>query len=377
MEKGDKKIFLLGGSSFLNDIGSEMITPLLPFLILSFGGAGLAVGLISGLREGLSSLIKLFGGWFSDKTGKRKGFVVGGYIFSVISRSLLALATSWYYIIALVSLERFGKIRDPPRDAIIADSAKLRGRAFGIHQMMDTSGGIIGALLVLLLFWKLGWSFKAIIITAAIISALSIIPLLFLKKTRVKPKNIKLFRGIRCLDPSLKYLIFVLSVFTLGNFGLYLFILLIVKNITNSFVIPLLFFLGFNIISAGFTVFFGKLSDKVGRKKVLMTGFVLFLIISVALMFNGDNLKSLAVIFAFYGLVYAITLSNQKAFIIDFAEGCKGTAIGFYYFVIGLVNIVAGLIAGLLWDVSPTTMFTYTSITAITAIILLGFVKEK
>ncbi len=377
MKRGDKNIFLLGSSSFLNDIGSEMITPILPFLIISLGGAGLAVGLISGLREGLSSLVKLFGGWFSDKTGKRKSFVFFGYSISVVFRFLLAFATSWYYIVTLVSLERFGKIRDAPRDAIIADTTKKRGRGFGIHQMMDTSGGIFGALIVLLFFWKLQWSFTSIIITAAVISSFSIIPLFFVKNTDKKPQKVKLFKGIKELSPKLKYLIFVLAVFTLGNFGLYLFILLIVKNITGSFIIPLLFYLLFNIISASFTVFFGKLSDKIGRKKVLMSGFILFLAVSLAFVFNGTNLTGIAIIFAFYGLVYAITLSNQKAFVSDLADEHKGTAIGFYYFVVGIVNIFAGLLAGLLWDISPKIMFMYISIVALIATILLAFVKEK
>ena len=376
MKKGDRNIFLLGGSSLLNDIGSEMITPILPFLIISFGGAGLAVGLISGLREGMSSLVKLFGGWLSDKTGKRKSFVLFGYLISIIFRFLLALASSWHSIITLVSLERFGKIRDAPRDAIIADTTKKRGRGFGIHQMMDTSGGILGALIVLLLFWKFHWSFSSIIITAAAISVFSIIPLFLLKNTDKKPQKIKLFKGIRELSPKLKYLIFVLAVFTLGNFGLYLFILLIVKNITGSFIIPLLFYLLFNIISAAFTVFFGKLSDKIGRKKVLLSGFILFLIVSLAFTFNATSLTAIAIIFAFYGLVYAITLSNQKAFVSDLANNNKGTAIGFYYFVVGIVNIIAGLIAGLLWDISPEIMFTYISVIALMAVILLAFVKE-
>ncbi|MCK4650041.1 MFS transporter [Candidatus Pacearchaeota archaeon] len=377
MKKGDKNIYLLGGSSLVNDIGSEMITPLLPFMITAFGGAGLALGLISGLREGLSSLVKLLGGYLSDITGKRKHFIFLGYFTSVIFRVFLAFATSWHQIITFISLERFGKIRDAPRDAILIDTAKKRGRSFGIHQAMDTSGAIIGSLFVLLLFWKFQWSFPKIILTAAAISTLSLVPLFFLKTKKLKPKKTNFLKSLNSLNPKLKYIILTLSVFTLANFGLYLFILLMIKNITGSFVIPLLCYLLFNIISAAFMIFFGKLSDKIGRKKVLLSGFLLFAAVSLAFVFNTSDLKSITIIFAAYGLVSAITLSNQKALVSDFAGDMKATAMGVYYFVTGLVNIAAGLIAGILWDISPQIMFTYIFAVAIIATILLAFVKEN
>ncbi|MEM3116705.1 MAG: MFS transporter [Candidatus Pacearchaeota archaeon] len=129
-----KNVSLLGSSSFFNDIGSEMITPLLPFYITSLGGGGVAIGLLSGLREGLASIWKILGGWFSDLTGKRKIYIFLGYLVSTLFRFMLLLANSWQHIALFVSLERFGKARDPPRDAIISDSVKKTGRALGFFK---------------------------------------------------------------------------------------------------------------------------------------------------------------------------------------------------------------------------------------------------
>ncbi len=361
----------------VNDISSEMITPLLPFLIASFGGTGLAIGLISGLREGLASLIKLIGGWLSDITGRRRRFIFLGYITSIIFRIALIFATTATQIISFVSLERFGKIRDAPRDAILIDASKTKGRNFSIHQAMDTSGAIIGSLLVILLFWKLNFSFQTIIAIAAAISIFSLFPLFFVDKTSRKKQNISLFHSTDYLSPHLKYIILTLSIFTLANFGLHLFILVIAKNLTNSIIIPLLLFLLFNVISASLIIPFGKLSDKIGRKPVLMTGFILFLILSIAFIFNGESIYAITILSALYGVVNALTLSNQKALISDHAGKAKGTAMGLYYFATGLVSIVAGLFAGILWDISPETMFTYITIITTIAIILLAFIQEK
>ena len=376
MKKGDKNIALLGGSSLFNDIGSEMITPLLPFYITSLGGAGLAVGLLSGLREGLSSLFKLLGGWASDRIGKRKPFIFLGYFISMISRFLLAIATSWQYLISLISIERLGKLRDAPRDAIIASSTKRRGRGFGIQQMMDTAGGVIGTIIVLFLFWKLGLSFKMIILIAGGISILSLVPLFFVKDPKTPKIKKNLIEGIKHLDKRLKYFIFVASIFTIANFGLYMFLLLRARDITGNIVIPLVLYILFSLTYAAFAIPFGKLSDKIGRKKVLIMGYVLFLFVSISFVYVNMILY-LAIAFVLYGLVYAITQSNQRALVADLSGEMKATAMGFYYSVTGLVNIPAGIIAGLLWDVSYKIMFSYISIVAVLSVILILFVKEK
>src|SRR3989339_98214 len=338
LKKSKKDIIKLGTASMFNDVGSEMITPLLPLLINSLGGGGVAVGALSGLREGLASLFRLFGGWISDKTGKKMPFVFFGYFFSVLARLLLSLATSWQYIIALVSFERFGKIRDAPRDVMISDLTKRRGEGFGIHQMMDTTGSVIGSILVLILFWKLQLSFTTIIIIAGFLSAFSILPLFFVKESKSKSKKMSgnFFKDIKCLNHNLKYLILVTSIFTLANFGLYMFLVLMAKQMTGSVSIGLLLYVLFNIVWAIF-----------------------------------------AIPFILYGLVYACTQSNQRAYILDLSKGCKGTSLGIYYMVNGLVSIPAGIIAGFFWNISVHAMFIYLGFMSVSAIIFLIFTKEK
>lgn len=375
-KEGERNVKLLGASSFFNDVGSDMIAPLMPFYVTAFGGAGIAVGLLAGMREGLSSLFKIFGGWLSDKIGKRKIFVFLGYLASVVFRFLLVLAGSWQQVVALVSLERLGKARDAPRDAIIEDSTKKTGKGFGIAQMMDTSGAILGTSLVLLLFWKLNLEIKNIFFIAACIAILSLIPIFFVKEPRFKKTRKGFFEGISSIPLQLKYFVFVAAVFSLGNFGLYMFLLLRAQQLSGNFIAPLGMYLLFNIFWAGLSVQFGKLSDRIGRKKVLVAGYALFLAVSIGFIFVS-NLYWFAALFALYGVVYAMTNANHRAFVADLSDGMKGTEMGFYYFVTGIITIPAGIAAGALWDASPETMFIYISAIALVSLVLLAFVKKK
>ncbi|MEX0920039.1 MAG: MFS transporter [Candidatus Pacearchaeota archaeon] len=374
--ENSNNIKLLGGSSFFNDIGSDMISPILPFYITALGGGGIAIGLLSGLREGLSSLLKILGGWISDLEGKRKKFVFLGYSISVVFRFLLLIASTWQQVTAFVSLERFGKARDAPRDAIISDSTKKSGHGFGLQQMMDTSGAVVGTLIVLFLFWRFEPDFKSIILLASIIGTFSLIPILFVKEPKVKKMRKNLLKGIGSLDKDLKYFILVSSVFTLSNFGLYMFLLLRAQELSGNFIVPLAMYALFSLFYAGFSIPFGNLSDKFGKKNVLFAGYSLFFFLTLGFV-HVSNLFVFAGLFGLYGMVYAITKPGQIAFVSDLTKDMKGTAFGFYYFATGLITIPAGLIAGVFWNVDPAAMFYYLAVVAFISIILLAFAKEK
>jgi MFS family permease len=368
-KRGKRDVYLLGSSSFFNDIGSEMITPIVPFFINSLGGSGVSIGLVSGLREGLSSLLKLFGGWFSDRLGKRIGIVFFGYVFSAIMKILISLAQTSTQLISAVSFERIGKMRDAPRDAIISKIAKTRGHNFGINEMMDKLGGMIGTILVLLLLYFMHADFRTIVLIAAGISLLSIIPLFFVRDSETPKLKENFFKSIFSLDKQLRKTILMIALFSLANFGLYMFFLLRTQEITGSTTIPLVLYVFFNLIIAIFSKPMGKYSDRVGRRNVIFFGYILFSVVCLGFAY-ATSLTIVAALFCLYGLVIAMTEPVQRALIGDLSDGSRGTAMGLYHFSIGIATILGGLIAGYLWDVNRFVMFYYLAAVAIIAAII-------
>ncbi len=376
---GSRNAKLLGFSSFFNDIGSNAISAILPFYIIALGGGGIALGLMSGLRDGISSLFNMLGGWISDKVGKRKPFVFSGYLVSDIFKFLLFISGSWGQAVVFDSASRIGKFRDSPRDAIIAKSKKARGKKFGIQQTLDSAGALIGTILALILFWKLAFSFKTIILISACLALVSLFTVSLVRdyKTRKSEATKKSGNNNKILSRKLKYFTLVASVFIFGNFGLYMFLELRAKEITGSIVAPLILFVLFNLTYSAFPILFGKLSDKIGRKKVLLFGYGLFFAISLCLIF-ATNIIFLGILFVLYGVVMAVTDSGQRAVVSDLAGSSgKGTAFGFYYFATGIMAVAGGLIAGFLWDAHYTAMFAFISAFSFVSVIMLLFFREK
>ncbi|AEH07291.1 MFS transporter [Methanothermococcus okinawensis] len=375
----NKNVFLLSIVSFITDVSSEMIMPILPMFISSLGGSSVIIGLVGGLRDSIASILKVISGYYSDRTGKKKIFVLLGYFTSSIFKLLLSFSKTWLGILSFAVLERVGKgIRTAPRDAIIADSTVgKRGKGFGIHRAFDTLGAIIGSITVFILYWFLKYGFNEIIFIAAIISFFAVIPIYFVKEPKSNKSYLSLRLSLKSLSKPLKLFILVSAIFTLANFSYMFFILRAQEYFVGklSVGIPILLYVLFNIFYASFAIPFGILSDKIGRKKVIISGYFLYGLTSFGFAYL-HSLSWFIVLFALYGISYAIIQGNQRAYVSDLSSGnIRGTALGTFHTVIGLASLPSSLIAGCLWQINPSITFIYGGILAfISAVIFISYI---
>jgi len=351
-ENNKRNIYLLAWTSLLNDMSSEMIMPILPMFLQSLGAGPVVISLLGGLRDGLGNILKMLFGHISDKTGRRKVFIVGGYLFSSVCKLFLAISRSWPFAMVFALLERVGKgMRNAPRDALIAESMpKHEGFGFGLHRMMDTIGAILGSLLVLLLYWGLQLKFNLLILIAAIIGFLTLIPLVWVKEYRRDPVARSLVFDLKVLPGKMKLFLGIAFLYSLGELSYMLFISRAEYMAFGRYKIlaPLAFYVAFNVLYAAFSVPFGLLLDRIGGRRAVSIGYALMTLTLFGFAFFRPMWGF--VLFGLYGISKAALQGNQTAYVGRMAsDEIKGTAIGTFQTLAGIAMILGNLIAGLIW----------------------------
>jgi len=389
-------VFFLGLVSFFTDVSSEMIFPIFSlFLFNVLHTPTMVIGLIEGAAGSIASLLRVFSGWLSDKLGKRKSLTFLGYALSTCAKPFMLLAATWGIAFGVRFADRVGKgIRTAPRDALVADSLTLeqRGKGFGIHRAMDTFGavmGIISAIVVVL--WRQGGSWALTMDTYQQLVLIGIIPAvlaLFVFFFIQEPKNevsrnsssvVKLSGLFSGFDKRFKIFLGVIFLFTLGNSS-DAFLALRAQNLGNSVVYVLLMLLLFNFVYASVSTPAGVLSDKLGRKRVILSGWLVYAMVYLGLaLVPPEGGWQIWLLFGFYGVYYGLAGGAVRAFVADLAPvERRGTAYGLFHGVVGITLLPASLIAGWLWQVvNPAAPFLFGAAMAFLAIIgLLVLVKE-
>ena len=356
-------VWVLTVTSFLTDVSSEMLTNLIPLFLLNVLGVRTSVvGLIDGVAETTASILKLYSGVLADRLGKGKALTVLGYTISAISKPFLYFANGWGTVLAVRFSDRLGKgIRTSPRDALLAGSvpADRRGLAFGVHRAGDTAGAFVGLSIATYIIWVTQAkameltkpTFQRLVLASIIPAFLAVIILaLGAREVATASKGIappKLtWAG---LDKRFKFFLLAVILFTLGNSSDSFIVLRGQERGLN--VIQLMgMSLTFNAVYALLSSPAGSLSDRIGRRALILTGWLIYGIIYIgfALAHTGAQIW---VLFAFYGIYYALTEGTARALIADLVPAPqRGTAYGIFYASVGFMALPASVIAGVLWQ---------------------------
>jgi MFS family permease len=406
-ERLGRNVLTLGGVSLLTDVASEMSYPLLPiFLTTVLGASATALGAIEGVAESTASLLKLASGWLSDRLAGRKALVVIGYGLASLVRPLIGLARGAGQVMAIRVADRVGKgIRTSPRDALIADSVapSIRGRAFGFHRAADNTGAVIGPLIAFaLLRYGPGIDLRRVFLLTAIPAALSVALLVFGVREVARPASAAAGPGpgpgpeperkrdgergrggtakaaapLRAagLGARFWWLFAVLTVFTLGNSSDAFLLLRAIQLGIAPLLVPVLWAL-LNLVKALFNVPGGILSDRFGRRPLLIAGWTIYAAVYLGFGLAGAAWQVWA-LFAAYGLYFGATEGVEKALVADFVPAeRRGSAFGFYNLALGIAALPASLIFGELADhAGPRVAFCFGAGMALLAAVAICFI---
>jgi MFS family permease len=383
-------IFFLGLVSLFTDISSEMIFTIISlFLDNVVGATTVIIGLIGGVADSADAILRVFSGWLSDRLGKRKPLALLGYGLSTLAKPFMYFATAWLPVLGIRLTDRLGKgIRSSPRDALIADSTAPdnRGRSFGFHRAMDTSGAVIGLALAAIIVYMIQgkalelsrYTYQQLVWVGVIPAVLAVLVLLFFVQERrensrgggeKKPPLSLTFKG---LDSRFKLFLCIVALFTLGNSS-DIFLILRAQNIGYSVFDILLMLVLFNVVYAATASPAGILSDRLGRKPLIAIGWSVYAIIYLGFALASAGWQ-LWLLFALYGLYHGAADGVARAMVADMVPEEKwGTAYGLYHGVVSIALLPASLIAGWLWQAfTPAAPFFFgAALAAVAALALL------
>ena len=367
-------VFFLGIVSLLTDVSSEMIFTLVPLFLFNVLRIGTPIiGLIGGLTEGADALLRIFGGWLSDRIGKRKILAVLGYSISTIAKPFMYLATSWGSVLAVRFGDRVGKgIRTSPRDALVADSVSAgeRGKGFGLHRAMDTFGAVLGLVIAAVIVYLVQGgeltlslqTYQWLVLVGVVPAVLAVLVLLFFVREQRKLSSSDIgsqvsFKRVSGFDTRFKLFLAIMAVFTLGNSSDF-FVILRAQDLGSSVIYVVLMLVVFNFAYAATSLPAGVLSDRLGRRRVITLGWFIYAMVYLGFALASESWQ-VWLLFAGYGVYYGVVEGAARAFVADLVpEEKRGTAYGLYHGVVGLTLLPASLIAGWLWQAySPTAPF--------------------
>lgn len=360
-----RTVIALGFTSFLTDIGSEMIFPLLPVFLASIGGAATFIGLIEGVADATSSVLKLYSGILADRFGRKKPLVLLGYAIASAARPLIGLALAPWHVLCIRTLDRVGKgIRTSPRDALISGSvaANASGRAFGFQRAMDHAGAVVGPLVATALL-SCQWSLRAVFLAAAVPGLLAVLCVLSVRESRLgsagAPRTARSRSDLSPAVPAvqlpsrLRSYLGILGVFALGNAS-DAFLLLRAGDLGVDVTLLPMLWTFFHVVKVATSYFFGGLSDRMPRVRLLATGWLVYAV-TYLLFAQASATWHVWTLFGVYGSYYGLTEPVERALVKELAPaGLQGRAYGYFNLVNGLCAIPAGLLTGYLWQqVSP------------------------
>ncbi len=355
-----RNVLALGAVSLLADAAGDMVSPLLPlFLVTLPGGGALALGWIEGIADALSSLLKLAAGIGSDRARSRKPIVVFGYGLAAVARPLTALATLPWHMLLVRALDRAGKgVRTSPRDALLASSvpAERRGEAYGFHRAMDHTGAVIGPLIAVVLLVGLQWELRHVFWVATLPGVLSVVVAAWFVREERAPDESKARASPPMLGgplpPGFLRFLVPLALFTAGNAS-DLFLMLLARDalsLESSLAAVPLLWMCLHIVKAVSSVVAGRWSDRLGPRRVIITGWLYYAAVYAALaLFHTPWI--VVVLCIAYGLYHGLTEGAEKALVAEIAaQDARGTAFGWYYLVIGVFALPASVMFGFLWS---------------------------